>query len=303
MRTAIHAAAVVASIFLLVACGDDGNDAPPSESGSFLALTYNVAGLPENLSQSMPADFTPLIAPLLNRYDLVVVQESWLTPDPNPLGPLRLYHEILLAGTDHPYRSVPAPLPLGTDPDRPEALVSDGLNRFSRFPFDDVSRRRWDECFESAADCLSLKGFSVARTRLAEGAAVDVYNLHMEAGGDPEDERLRDRDVTQLATFVDQFSAGQAVIVGGDFNLHTDEEPDASQFRRLLDETGLADVCAVLACPEPGRIDKFLFRASDRLAIAPTSWRFERDVFISPDGEPLSDHDPLAVRFTWSVHQ
>jgi endonuclease/exonuclease/phosphatase family metal-dependent hydrolase len=273
---------------------------PGLPSGEFVALTYNVAGLPEGISKSQPARFTPLIAPRLNRYDLVLVQESWLTPEPNPLWPLRVYHEILLDGTDHPHKSEPAPHPLGSDPDRPQALVSDGLNRFSRLPFEPVVRRKWEDCFDSAGDCLAQKGFSVARTTLAPGATIDVYNLHMEAGNHPEDERLRDEAVTQLLAFLAEYSAGQALIVGGDFNLRTEREPDASQFARLLAAGGLTDACAALDCPVPGNIDKFLFRSSDTVTIVPTSWRFESDVFQTGGSEPLSDHKPLAVRFAWS---
>jgi hypothetical protein len=274
---------------------------PDLVSGEFLALSYNVAGLPQGISGSDPEVNTPLIAPLLNGYDLVLLQESWKTPDPNPFAPLRVYHEILEAGSGHPFRSISAPLPLGMDPSRPSAFVSDGLNRFSRHPFDALVRVPWSGCHESAADCLALKGFSMARTTFAPGVTVDVYNLHMEAGGDPEDDVLRDAGVTQLSEFIQAYSSGRAVIVGGDFNLHTDTEPDGSQFVRLLTEAGLADVCAALACPQPGRIDKFLFRSAGGVTLTPLSWRFETDVFVRDDGEPLSDHDALAVRFAWTV--
>jgi endonuclease/exonuclease/phosphatase family metal-dependent hydrolase len=272
---------------------------PSPSSGEFLALSYNVAGLPEGISGSHPATNTPIIAPLLNNYDLVLMQETWKTPDPNPLAPTRVYHEILEAGSMHPFKSVSAPLPLGSDPERPTALVSDGLNRFARFRFDDVARERWTNCHDSAADCLSLKGFSFARTTLPGGTVVDVYNLHMEAGGDPEDDALRDAAVTQLSTFINTHSVGRALIVGGDFNLHTDSEPDSTQFQRLLSETGLVDVCASLSCPQPGRIDKFLFRSSPSVTLTPTSWHFETDVFVDGMDEPLSDHDALAVNFEW----
>lgn len=272
---------------------------PLQQSGELLALAYNVAGLPEGISGSNPEVNTPLIAPLLNAYDLVLLQETWKTPEDNPLAPLRVYHEILEAGSLHPFRSVAAPLPFGSDPSRPSALVADGLNRFARFPFEAVTRVPWADCHLSAADCLALKGFSFARTSLAPGVAVDVYNLHMEAGGDPEDDLLRDAGVTQLSDFIQANSAGRAVIVGGDFNLHTDVEPDASQYARLLSETGLSDVCEALACPDPSRIDKFAFRSGDDVGLAPLSWRFETDVFVRGDGMPLSDHDALAVRFAW----
>jgi hypothetical protein len=275
---------------------------PGVPSGEFSALTYNVAGLPEGVSKSQPARFMPLIAPRLNRYDLVLVQESWLTPDPNPYWPLRVYHEILAAWTDHAYKSEPAPLPLGRDPDRPQALVSDGLNQFSRLPFDRVVRRKWEDCFDSRADCFAEKGFSVARTTLAPGVEVDVYNVHMEAGSKPEDDRVRDRNIAQLADFMEGHSAGRAVIAGGDFNLRTSKQPGArQQLARLLARTGLTDVCAALDCPIPAHIDKFFFRASEKLTIVPTSWRLESDVFRTRQGEALSDHTPLAVHFAWSA--
>jgi|GEM_PF-1143923 len=283
---------------------DDGMANRSCSFGEFLALSYNVAGLPDSLSGSIPSLYTPIISPLLNGYDLVLVQESWQTPDPNPLEPLRVYHELLVADADHPYKSEPAPLPLGTDPNRPQALVSDGLNRFSQFPFDPVVREAWSSCFglfDHGADCLALKGFSVARTTLAAGVTLHIYNLHMEAGNDPNDVLVRDAGVTLLSDFLNIFSAGEAVIVGGDFNLDSDEEPDSTQFQRLLSETGLTDVCDFLGCPEPGRIDKFLFRSNDSLTLTPRSWNFETDVFVTGDGQPLSDHEALAVRFDWSA--
>jgi hypothetical protein len=270
-------------------------------AGDFLALTYNVAGLPEGISGSHPETNTPLISPRLNAYDLVLVQESWQTPDPNPLAPLRVYHELLVADALHPYKSNSMPLPLGADPRRPSALVSDGLNQFAQFPFDpDLVREMWTNCHASAADCLSLKGFSMSRVSLARGVTVDVYNLHGEAGGDPEDDQLRDDGVTQLADFIVAHSAGRALIVGGDFNLHTDEEPDQTSFARLLSLTGTTDACAAVACPQI-RIDKFLFRSSDTLAIDALSWSNDDALFQDGAGEPLSDHDPVAVRFAWSV--
>lgn len=286
------------SVFRITAEG-----CPATVSGELLALTYNVAGLPEGISGSHPAVNTPQISPLLNGYDLVVAQETWQTPDPNPLAPLRVYHELLVADALHPYKSIPATQPLGSDPGRPSALLADGLNRMSRFPFTEVVRQRWNQCHPSSADCLALKGFSMARTTLAPGVEVDVYNLHMEAGGDPEDDAIRDQSVSQLRDFMSAFSPGRAVIVGGDFNLHTTSEPDQSQYARLLAETGLVDVCAALGCPDPGRIDKLAFRSNDTIAITPLSWRVELDVFVDAQDQPLSDHKAVAVRFAWTATQ
>lgn len=287
--------------------GTDSTESAEQGTGELLALTYNVAGLPEGISGSNPSENTELISPLLNDYDLVLVQEDWLEPDPNPT-PFHLYHEQLASQAQHPHQSEPVPVPLGSDPTRPEALVSDGLNYFSDFPFEDPVGERWDGCFGGldpsdggAADCLSQKGFSVARTTLDHGVGIDVYNLHVEAGGTQTDDDLRVDDMEQLAAFISEFSAGRAVIVGGDFNLHGDDEEDVAVLQSFYDSTGLADACSALGCPEPERIDRFLFRSSDDVEIMPLSWAVETEKFSRADGEPLSDHDPVAVEFRWTA--
>lgn len=279
-------------------CGDDRQ---PSLRGDFLALSYNVAGLPQGLSGGNPAVHMPLIAPLLNGYDLVLLQESWKTPEPNRLAPLRVYHEILEAASEHPYRSEPMPLPIGSNTERPTAIVSDGLNRFSRFPFGEVQRRRWEECDNSAADCLSLKGFSVARTEVADGVCIDVYNLHGEAGNTENDLRLRDENTTAMIAFIENFSAGRAVIVGGDFNMRLIRARDAANLTRFTTEVGLADACIALGVIDETEIDKFFFRSGETVSVDPLSCRFDTDIFIDEEGGPLSDHEPLAVRFAWQA--
>jgi hypothetical protein len=102
---------------------------PPS--GQFDALSYNVAGLPETLSGSSPELNTPIIGPLLKDYDLVLLQESWKTPEPNGLAPLRVYHEILEAASTHSFQSIAALQPRGENPTRSSAQRADGLKRFA----------------------------------------------------------------------------------------------------------------------------------------------------------------------------
>jgi hypothetical protein len=276
---------------------------PEVQSGELVALTYNVAGLPEGLSQSMPLTYTPLIAPLLNNYDLVFLQESWQTPDPNPVAPLRVYHEILVAGSTLPYKTVPAEQPLGNDPSRPTALLGDGINIFSKFPLGDTTRVAWSTCVDTASDCLAFKGFSMTPAQLTDGTTVHFYDLHMEAGSSAADDMARDMGIDQLIAFMAANSEGQALIVGGDFNLATDTEPAKSQLERLLQTASLTDACTALMCPRPGNIDKLLYRSSDRVELEAKSWHLESEVFVSPDGMPLSDHEPLAVRFAYRVRR
>lgn len=303
--------------------------------GEFTALTYNVAGLPEGISGSEPATNSPLISPLLNAYDLVLLQEDWADPAE---GVEIFFHDEIVAEANHPYRSEPAPHPYGTDlrrfPTGPP-LISDGLNRLSRSPFGTLDRQMWEVCHGEftvsaaeaivealglddpleeaglggaidggAADCGAQKGFSVARTRLGDRIEVDVYNLHADAGGSDADVEARAAGFVQLAEFIRKHSAGRAVIVGGDTNLHTGPDSnrptDDEVWRDFQAATGVSDVCRVVDCGEDAAvIDKFAFRSGGGVVLDPVSHHFERERFKRDDGEPLSDHDPLAVTFAW----
>lgn len=253
--------------------------------GELLALTYNVAGLPEGLSRSDPARNTPLISPKLNAYDLVLVQEDFT------------YHDLLIAAAAHPHRS---------ETKMPETrLTGDGLNRLSRSPFDGFERFQWRTChggLDSGSDCLAEKGFSVATHRFGEELEleIDVYNLHMDAGGGEEDGAARADQVEQLLETLALRSAGRAVIVGGDTNLRVTREGDAARLERLMTGAELTDACAAVSCPDATHIDRFFFRSGDRAAVEVLEWS-EDASFVDELGAPLSDHPAIAVRFRYSA--
>lgn len=287
--------AVLALSLPAAACsGDDSgaDDAAPTGGtvarGEFSLLAYNVAGLPEGISSSSPEANSPLISPLLNEYDVVVTQEDF-----------DVYTDLLRADATHEFMTEPHPGPRIENPlGRDTALVGDGLNVMSRYPIGEMDRVPWQGCGAASADCLALKGFARTHLELDPLSEIDLYTLHMEAGG--EDEALRADDLDELSAFLAAESDGRAVIIGGDWNLHTDEEPDGTEFADFLAETGLIDVCEQVDCGEDAdEIDKVVFRSSGDIALVPTSHRFERDVFVDAAGEPLSDHDALRVDFEW----
>ena len=291
-------------------CSSDSNGGSGGNGGGtsreFLALTYNVAGLPEALTGSPnPLARMPIIGQLLNDYDLALLQEDWETPEDNPFAPQRAYHELIAAEAKHPYRSISMPQPFAMDPTRPEALLSDGLNEFSRIEFDPtaIEHVRWTQCFGTttgASDCLALKGFTRTVHVLAPGVELDVYNLHGEAGGAPEDQPLKQLDFEELAAYVNAHSVGRAIILGGDTNLHTDQDFTGGIWQTFRSATGIVDVCDTLDCGSDNHdIDKFAYRSSDTLQIEPLTHAFEREKFTYPGG-PLSDHEALAVRFRWT---
>ncbi len=263
------------AVAILASCGP--------RHGEFEVLTYNVAGLPEPFSKSQPATYTPLMSPLLNAYDLVLVQEDFS------------YHSQLAADATHPYQS---------EHKQPEyKLVGDGLNRFSEFRFGELQRTEWVTCSGTlttgnGTDCGAEKGFSVATTWLDEEIEVDVYNLHMDAGGDPEDYDARLAQVEQVLAVIADRSAGRAVIVAGDTNLKlTRTVDDAGLLAHFVSEAGLTDACRAVECGEE-RIDRILYRSSDDLNIQATAWKVDHS-FVNDAGDDLSDHEAVAVTLIW----
>ena len=120
------------------------------------------------------------------------------------------YHAALYAADTHPYRT----------PTSGGAGIGSGLNTVADFTYDgdDFERVRWNSCQFDSGDCLTPKGFTFMRTRLAEGVYVDLYNLHTNAGTNPGDLTSRADNLSQISAFIATHSAGNAVLVMGDTN-------------------------------------------------------------------------------------
>jgi endonuclease/exonuclease/phosphatase family metal-dependent hydrolase len=247
--------------------------------GSFELVTYNVAGLPEGISRSRPRANLPRIGELLNGFDIALVQEDFAYP-------LELRRMIR-------HRHGSAAFERGARLD-----FGDGLSQFSRLPFRDFRRHAWSSCnglIDSFFDCLTPKGYTVARQELAPHVFVHIYNLHMDAGWSTDDRSAREQQVDQLIAALARESPGRALIVGGDTNLFG---RDHALLRRLLEETGLSDACTATGCPEPERVDRVLYRGSAELSLAPRRWRIASE-FVDEVRRPLSDHLAVAVEFVW----
>ncbi len=265
-------------------------------SGTFSVLTYNVAGLPEGLSGGNPSRNTTPIGQRLPAYDIVHVQEDFN------------YHADLYAADTHPHRT----------PTSGGAGLGDGLNTVSDFPYADFTRVRWSSC--NGTDCLTPKGFTWSRIRLAEGVHVDFYNVHTNAGTSDADLAARRANITQLSQYVAANSAGNAVIVMGDTNTRYTRTGD--NIRDLVSANGLTDAWVrqerggvppaagspALVCDENNVtdscevVDKILYRGNLFISLSLTRYQNENEAFLDGDGEPLSDHYPMAAWFSWSLH-
>ncbi|MFI1562130.1 jacalin-like lectin [Streptomyces sp. NPDC020490] len=277
--------------------------AAAADGGAFSVLSYNVAGLPESLS-SAPTPREPSTTEIGKRiapYDIVHVQEDFN------------YHAALYAGdTSHAYRT----------PTSGGAGIGSGLNTLSKIPYDvdDFERVRWNSCQYDSGDCLTPKGFTFMRVRLAEGVYVDFYNIHTNAGTNDGDLASRADNLNQLSGFIASHSAGNAVVVMGDTNTRYTRTGDT--IAEFAAANGLTDAWVqlvrggtppakgsdALVCDQSQPtvpdtcevVDKVLYRSSRLVSLNATSYGNKHAGFLNDDGLMLSDHDPIAVGFSWA---
>ena len=264
---------------------------------SLRIVSYNVAGLPEGLSSSHPERNSALISPLLNGYDLALLQEDFA------------YHPQIVGASQHPY--VSPPYTGGNS-------LGDGLSFLSGFAYSDFQRDAWLDCngvVDSGSDCLTPKGFAFARFRVGE-ASVDIYDLHTDAGSAAGDQTARARNLRQLAAAIGARSAGRAVIVAGDTNARYSrvgdtlpELVDAAELRDVWVElhnkgqrpaAGVPVMCSADDPNDPAceRIDKILYRSGGGVTLRPRDYVVEGAKFVDENGAQLSDHRPVSVTFS-----
>ena len=220
-----------------------------------------------------------MISPRLNDFDIVLVQEDFW------------YHKELSSQVALPYVSPPTKKGIFG--------VGDGLNRFAESPFEQFCRITWDKrygVFSHSSDRLAPKGFSIATHHFSRGIAVDIYNLHMDAGGSQKDFLARETQMRQLALALRDRSAGKPVIVAGDWNLKEARPNDRILLEDFKERFSLQDAREVLSVGRD-RIDRILFRSGEGVEIVPLSYTVETELFRDSEGNPLSDHDAVSVEF------
>lgn len=265
-----------------------------ADTGTFSTLSYNVAGLLEPFSSSHPATNTPLISCRIKGYTLVNVQEDFN------------YHAALYDSCDdHPYRSATSG-GMG---------VGSGLNTLSYLPYLDWDRGDWKDC--NGVDCLTPKGWTHARVRLAEGVYVSLYNLHTQAQTEDADLSARRKNVLQLLSYIEANSPTDAVIVMGDTNTRYTRSGDNI---REFQKRGYTDVwvknirggvaptqgadaltdCSTYTSPNCEVVDKVLFRGNAHVSLNALKYLVDTS-FVDSAGNQLSDHYPVSVNWSYTT--
>src|SRR5215475_6481206 len=266
-----------------------------AQAGSFSTLTYNIAGLLEPFSSSDPATNTPLISCKIKGYTLVNVQEDFN------------YHAALYdTCDDHTYRSATSG-GMG---------FGDGLNTLSYLPYMDWERDAWSHC--NGVDCLTPKGFTHARVRLAAGVYVSLYNLHTQAQTEAADLAARQQDILQILGFIESQSPTDATIVMGDTNTrYTRSGDNIREFAKhgftdvwiskirggvvpAQDDNSLTS-CANTTSANCEVVDKVFFRSNGYVSLSALSYLVDSATFVDGNGNQLSDHYPVNVNWSYST--
>jgi hypothetical protein len=244
-------------------------------------LCYNVRGLPDLVAGDDPASRMRAISQRLDTYDVALVQESWA------------HGEILAAQAGHATRERSGGVDTGL-------LFQTGLATFARPRLRAVTRGSLGACagwLGGANDCLADKGFLRVRLRLENGAEVDFWNLHLDAGRGAADREARDAQLRRLAERVGRVSGSGALVVAGDFNLDETDDADRALLSRFAGELGLRDSGA-RSDPDGAfaskRIDFILYRSGAGVALEPEATGEAREFAEGPT--PLSDHPALYAR-------
>jgi hypothetical protein len=275
-----------------------------SETGTGISvLSYNIHGLFPLIAKDDPRDRMPTIGWLANRYEVAMFQEDFeyhhVLRDqmPGSVGvrgngmgwdPRRVFAKLLIS-------PVSIFLPHFSPP------YGAGISIFVRESLaiaDDVDREPFGLCrgwFGATGDCWASKGYQRVGIRTPDGAEVDLYNTHLEAGSSDHAAKIRGQQLELLARAIEARPKTRAVIVGGDFNIGFNRVGDRDtlmEFRRRLE---LQDSGAGPELPYWRERDHILHRDGTATALR-VEQVGEALEFVDRD-RALSDHPALYARF------
>ncbi|KAI9733594.1 MAG: hypothetical protein M1834_003196 [Cirrosporium novae-zelandiae] len=275
-----------------------------SSSLNFSFLTMNVAGLPSILNSNDESSDKTSNSELIGTYfatynfDAIHVQEDFN------------YHAYIYSTDNHAYRTSTSG----------GAGIGSGLNSLAHYDWLDFTRIKWDDCSnDSEYDCWTPKGFTFMRMHLDTGVYIDFYNLHADAGTEDGDEEARTANIEQVVDYMETYSVGNAVIVAGDTNSRYTRTAD--NIRILSTEGNMTDVWVELerdgtapaagadaiTCDNPSTVltcetvDKVFYKGNDMISLSAFNFSYEAGMFLTTDGDTLTDHNPIMVNFTYTL--
>jgi hypothetical protein len=294
---------VLASLLLFAAALHPGPAAAePGDGESFSVLSYNVRGLSDLTLADAGRARAAAIGWLANRYDAVLVQEDFE------------YHDLLVAQMAG--KAVFRGNGMGWDPRRlavklvlaPFALLlpdfwppyGSGLASMVREDLAksrDFERTAFGVCngwFGAHSDCWANKGFLRVAIE-AGGAAVDLYNTHLDAGDSAQSVAVRRLQLDRIASAIEARGAQRPVVVAGDFNLAFSRPGDRETMHEFRRRLRLDDSGAGPEVPFWRERDFILYRSGAAAALH--AERGGEALEFVNGKRALSDHPALYARF------
>ena len=282
-------------------------------SGTFDTITYNVDGFPKCLGGNSNSKFKSLLSKLESSDFNIVLMQEMFTKDKHSF----LRDEDRISKGAYPYRSKHW---------RGGSLsFGDGLVRLSDFPFDMDNRddndyslktfesEEYDDCnndfIGGSVDCLTEKGFTVAVHEITNDFSVHVYNTHMEAGSKSADVKVKQKQFDQLADFINAYSNGVSVVLGGDFNAKWEDNSSKEEYQQVwenfLATTGLRLACQDFTGSSDDSIENcaYDYKAdTDQILYRDSNSQYELSLesYEILDFDGVSDHEPNRAVFEWS---
>ncbi len=305
---------LVFSVFSICAFATD------IKTGSFNAMSFNVAGLPKTSALSGDIDATSVIEFINNKtiinqkaigkfvnagnYDIFATQEDFF------------YHNFLEEGlTNYNYSTAwQGGVPWG-----------DGTTVFTKnFKMTGEEHIKWnslsgDGSADDGADVYSRKGITYVCLEIADGVFVDFYDIHADAFGDEGSVVARKDNFKQLCDLIDEKDTGRPIIITGDFNIsghHTYEESGRYFTERFINEEGFKDAWTELYndgnytdfskfAGYPSywgvwdSVEKFLYRDGDNVKLTCDSFEYLNNVILNENYENVSDHAAITASFSY----
>lgn len=206
---------------------------------------------------------------------------------------------------------------------------TDGLNFFWKKTLG-ASNESWTAWYEhygytdNEADGLINKGYRYYLATLADGTQIDIYILHMEAGSETGDIAARATQLTQLANAILASNNGRPIVIMGDTNCRYTRDALKSRFIDVIDAdprftikdawvehgrqgiypTGTNSIMASEQGYRKGEVvDKVFFINNTQSSIRLVAECYRQDLsFINDAGEPLADHWPCVVDFSYHTY-
>ena len=299
------------------------------KSGTFTAASMNVDGLPQKIvgitinGDGPGSDGTKAISAKLNemQWDIIGVSEDFN------------YNTELMSAMNN-YNS-------GTHRGGVSSLKNntDGLNLIWKNTINVTGEKwtSWNTHYSTGifgagngADGMIDKGYRYYQATIAEGVAVDVYILHMDADSDAEDIAARESQLTQLANAIKASDNKNPLIVMGDTNCRYTRENLQTLFidainadsRFTIQDAWVEKVRdggyptygadAIVAkdkggdydYPEAEIVDKLFYinNTDSDVTLTANSYSVVTD-FTNSEGTALADHWPILVEFAYTVKE